>query len=299
MNKTLRLAVVWALRTRDRAFLRDFYPWRRLQDEAAKRSLELRFLFPEEAIAPDGQPARMLNECQAVLLRGMPEPAVLQALSKSGLTCINTPEAVTLAGDKLACARWLARKGWPTPAVWLPPADGAPLQNQDLQFPCVVKPRSGSRGRGVQLVHDEATLRAAVRRIGTEGLGEALCQDYIAASHGRELRCFVIAGQKPCLALRTAGGTALAVNSASGGSMRLIRDPYTEGVPRQVIETSGQIIRDAGLVYGTVDWLFTGLTGCDALTICELNASPGFEALEAAGGGNIAGAILDAAVSVI
>ncbi len=292
MNKTLRLAVVWALRTRDRAFLRDFYPWRRLEDEAAQRSLELRFLFPEEAVDPDGQPGTMLRDCRAVLLRGMPGPAVLNALGRSGLTCINTPEAVARAGDKLACARWLSGKGWPTPDI-------RPADEYTGPYPCVVKPRSGSRGRGVQLVYDGAALRAAASRIESDSPGEALCQDYVAASHGRELRCFVITGETTCLALRKAAGTALAVNSASGGSMRLISDPGEEGLPRSIIETSERIIEEAGLVYGTVDWLFTGLAGEAGLTICELNASPGFEALEAAGAGNIAGAILDATVRVI
>jgi len=294
VNKLTCLAVVWGLRTQDRAFLHDFYPWRRLTDEATKRSLELRFLFPQEAVDPDGQHSDVLRDCQAILLRGKTPPNILDALHNSGIPCINTPKSITLAGDKLACARWLTGRGWPTPTTWIPSTNGEALHTQATPFPCVVKPRYGSRGGGVFLVHDKTALCTAIHRIGVQGLGQALCQDYVETSHGRELRCFVIKGHKTSLALRRAHGTNLVVNSAAGGSIHLITDPREAGLPHTVIETSEQIIHDAGLVYGTVDWLFTGPPNDAGLTVCELNASPGFEALEGAGAGNIAGAILDA-----
>ena len=94
--------------------------------------------------------------------------AARERFAAAGVTvAVSSPEAVALAADKRATHRWLASHGLPTVAQGTP-ADVA-ADPAAWPFPLVVKPRRGSAGIGVAVVHDADELALAARRVGGEG----------------------------------------------------------------------------------------------------------------------------------
>ncbi len=74
---------------------------------------------------------------------------------------VSAPDVVAIAGDKRATHQWLADRGFPTVRqASLPRVRAAP---DSWPFPLIVKPRFGSAGVGVAVVHDPAALELAAR----------------------------------------------------------------------------------------------------------------------------------------
>jgi len=76
-----------------------------------------------------------------------------------------SPEAMALLGDKISCKRMARRAGTPI----FPGSDGA-IEDEDeavtvareIGYPVIVKASAGGGGRGMRVVHNEATLRSAI-----------------------------------------------------------------------------------------------------------------------------------------
>ncbi|MFG2721382.1 hypothetical protein ACGFW5_24250 [Streptomyces sp. NPDC048416] len=136
-----------------------------------------------------------------------------------------------------------------------------------IGWPCVVKAVRGHRGEQVFLAPDDAALRAV-----RSGLGEdtaCLFQEYIAYSHGRDLRVVVIDGRPAGAGVRTATGGDFRSNLALGGTLA----PCTGRHP----EAEALAVRAAdvmGLSVAGVDLLFTPGGG---FTVCEVNANVGWQ----------------------
>lgn len=70
--------------------------------------------------------------------------------------------------------------------------------------------------------------------------------------------------------------------------------PFTPPVPVTVATLTAEIARKTGLRYGTIDFLYaTPVPDPSRLMVCELNAFPGFTALEKESGFDIAGPLVD------
>jgi predicted ATP-grasp superfamily ATP-dependent carboligase len=103
-----------------------------------------------------------------------------------------SPQAVRLAGDKLALARLLCRAGIPTP-----PAE--PLGSAPVPFPAVCKPRYGAGSQATFLVRNSAELADCRARSDAEGWGgEMIVQPYIS---GLAVSVAFVAGRERLLAL--------------------------------------------------------------------------------------------------
>jgi glutathione synthase/RimK-type ligase-like ATP-grasp enzyme len=146
-------------------------------------------------------------------------------------------------------------------------------------------------GRGVFLVESAAHWQAFLKSEEAASI-PYLAQEYIAASHGRDVRFFFARFDEnredvtPVIVLRH--GTSLASNAHAGGVM----EPFD---PSDFLYAEAKrIFVDSGLVYGTVDFLFADESG-SSFVLCETNACPGFEALEKMSGLDAARAILLAA----
>lgn len=86
-----------------------------------------------------------------------------ELFERTGCQAIVSPPALVAAcKDKFETARLLQSLGLPAPASFLP-EDGLDRIAVALEFPMIVKPRSGARSRGVALVRDRAALEHAVR----------------------------------------------------------------------------------------------------------------------------------------
>lgn len=281
-NRTL--VVVYGLKTTDYSWLDRFYPARRLREEAQNRSISLRFLFPRDV--PDFLSSLNTRQHAAVtpvLCRGSVPPDVIESIEQSGLTVINPSAAVRIADDKQETGRFLAESGFHTPFLLKRDL----LDTPDVTWPIVIKPRFGSRGTGVRLLYRTDDIPE----------GDYLFQEYIAASHGRDFRVFFAAGTVLAAVERrsqtdAAGNIPLISNTCTGG--RVYPSPFSPAVPGQVAALTEAIAEKAGLWYGTIDYLYrTPAPDPGQLSVCELNAAPGFTALETEGGFNIAGALME------
>jgi RimK family alpha-L-glutamate ligase len=278
----MKLVVVYGLKTMDYRYLKEFYPARRLSDECKKRSIPLRFLFPPDVPAFLSEYASNAEKKNTIcLIRGSVDPGTVSLLENRGFRTVNSSQSLALANDKLETARFLEKHRWPTPKTRI-------AEKTAAGYPLVAKPRYGSRGMGVQLVSNAENLMAIPP--------EYIFQEYIAPSHGRDLRFFFAGKEVLAVALRYSRDGAFVSNSCVGGVMSV--PGYSEEILRPWKAMTIDIARKAGLWYGTVDYLFleTGQDGGDkplSLTVCELNAAPGFEALEKDCGIDIAGALIE------
>lgn len=318
---------LWGLKTDDYAYLDEFYPTRRLKEACKDRGLELRFLFPRDLpeflekerldSPPDSGPDRTL-----FLIRGAVAPETVRLIEGYGYTCVNSAESLALAADKLETARFLARNGWPTPETEelfmnvdspqdIPRiGDQADRPLSTLSFPFISKPRTGSRGQGVRLIASQEDLAEALGEAAPDG--GFIAQEYISSSRGRDLRVFFAGDRVLAVAERRSADGGFISNVSTGGILR--QHSLADGALEPWLETTLDIARKARLWYGSVDYLFLDEMGDGAgsnrtsepggnpvetirLTVCEVNGSPGFEALERGLGADIAGPLVDALIA--
>lgn len=303
----MRLLVVYGLATTDYDWLARFYPARRIAEECANRGIPLRFLFPRDIpLFPDALTLDRLFADPAIdsfpearppiiLIRGNVDVETVARLEKAGCRCVNSARAMALANDKLESARFLARHGFPTP-VTLPAADvldaNGPLTQEEsgfpIAFPFILKPRRGSRGVGVALIETEEGLSRWKEGHRGERRDDWVAQEFVASSRGRDIRFFFAGGEVLAVAGRRGPSGSFLSNASVGGRMRLLK-ASGRSLGRWA-DMALEIAREAGLWYGTVDFLYRK---GGALTVCEINASPGFEALERDCALNVAGSLIE------
>ncbi|HHU35861.1 MAG TPA: ATP-grasp domain-containing protein [Treponema sp.] len=283
------IVVVYALQTEDYSYFNIFYPSRRLAEVAKNRSIALRFLFPKDVptFIQDISKKRTTRDT-IFFLRGTVPVETIIFIERSGFRCVNSSSAVKIANDKIETANFLKSNGYPTPCIF----EHAKKNNQII-FPAIVKPRFGSRGVGVFLVD-------CLDEIPEE---KCIVQEYIADSHGRDFRVFFAGGSILAGVERRSGNAATAgdrgvekssvcSNINTGGKM--YPSPFTPSVPKNIEAMVLEIAEKTGLWYGAVDFLFcTDTPDPLHLTICEINAFPGFTALEQERGFDIAGALVE------
>lgn len=344
------LLVVWELFTDDYGWFKHFYPAVRIAEVCKDRGIPLRFLFARDIIpylaalrsgrepvnlpgycpgeSPDESTLSRESEYRAALpcralIRGMTNPDLIEALETAGIPCVNGSRATRTANDKLETARLAASLGIPAPFTLdaeeglklLQDRSANMLAEEKLSLPLIVKPRFGSRGRGVELVETAEEAEAAVRKLETrgnrkaerssestvrslevkedrrEGFGPAVFQEYVASSRGRDLRVFFSQDRIIAAAERKNPDGGLVSNAAEGGLMVPAELPAPAERWEEAVFALG---KKTGLVYGSADFLYAP---DGSLILCEINAAPGFEALEEACGVDAAGAVIDAVMA--
>lgn len=284
----MRLVVVYGLKTRDYRWLEGFYPAKRLCEECENRGVELRFLFPRDVEAFLDNPSDAKRGETAFLTRGDISRKTVEHLEATGRPCVNGSVSREIANDKLETYRFLASHGFPTPKTLLLDEPFSTPSRDLPVFPLVIKPRFGSRGTGVALCQSMDDIIRAMGPPGSRIAGEHggwIAQEFVAHSRGRDLRMLFAGGEILAIAERRAHTSDFRSNTTAGGSFKLATD-----TPRHYLNMALDIANAAGLWYGSIDWLY--LAPGD-LTVCEINASPGFEALERDCGINVAGGFVD------
>ncbi len=293
----MHLVVVYGLKTLDYGYFKLFYPSRRLAEECANRSIPLRFLFPRDILSFIAEQIDIgLKRDTICLIRGKVDPKTVSLLEMAGFRTVNSADALSLANDKLASARFLSENSWPTPKTMLA-CDALYLKPGFIRYPLVAKPRFGNRGEGVHFIENESALT------GLEP--DTIVQEYIKTSRGRDLRFFFAGDTILAIASRHATGDSFVSNANAGGIMQ--KEPHTAAELAPWSTMTLEIAQKAGLWYGSVDYLYCGkqedahtsiLCGQSRgpaleLTVCEINGSPGFEALETDCALDIAGPLID------
>ena len=174
--------------------------------------------------------------------------------------------------DKLFSQQILAENKLPVPKTMLAKFPiNIPFVKERLGMPIVVKTISGTEGKGVFLIEDEAKLEDLMNLIqSTSPDANIILQEYIESSHGRDLRVLTIGGRVVACMKRTAQGDDFKANFSTGGTVEC--HPVTPEIEWLATATA----RTLNLDIAGIDLLFAG----DHFKICEANSAPAFKGLE-------------------
>jgi ribosomal protein S6--L-glutamate ligase len=231
-----------------------------------------------------------LAEFDAVIVRTIPAGSleqvvfrmdVLHAVEARGERVVNPPRAVEACVDKYLTNVRLAAAGLPTPPTHVAQrAEDAFEAFARLGGDVVVKPVFGAEGRGMQRVSDRELAWRTFRVL--EQTGQLIYQQTFIPHPGYDLRVFVMGG-KVRAAMRRSSANDWRTNVAQGGSTERV-----ELSPREA-ELAVRAAAAVGCPVAGVD-LLPGPRG--ELFVIEVNAVPGWKALAATCGIDIAAEVV-------
>jgi ribosomal protein S6--L-glutamate ligase len=237
-----------------------------------------------------GQSADSLAGYDAVIVRTMPPGSleqvvfrmdVLHRLQSKGVRVVNPPAALEACVDKYLASARLEAAGLPVPrTVVCQDADSAMSAFETLGGDVVVKPIFGSEGRGMVRVSDSELAWRTFRTL--ERVGSVLYLQQFVAHGGWDLRVFVL-GERVLAAMRRYARGDWRTNVAQGGRAEAVDVGADE--------------RRLALTAATT--LGVGIAGVDLLRgtrgewyVLEVNAVPGWRALAAVTGMDVASAFV-------
>lgn len=292
--------IVWEL-VGEKWYNIDTYQSKRFQEEAEKfNDVEFRKINPAEIelIEPSPEPGKILlngkwETLPDVLLSRIGSGANKQALTAirsmqtKGVRVLNSASSVERVADKFRSIQILTKHGLPVPHSMLAKLPiAADIVQEHLKFPLILKPNTGSFGRGVMLC-DTAEYLDDLLWLMEEKMKTAslLMQEFISTSKGKDIRVFVVGGRPLGAMLReTSKENGVKANFSAGGTVKEF--PLTPELEWIAVESA----RVLGLDIAGVDILFDK---DDGFRICEVNSNPGFEGFEKATGINVPNAILE------
>jgi gamma-F420-2:alpha-L-glutamate ligase len=222
---------------------------------------------------------RSLPKPDAILCRTGAETsyftlAVLRHFERQGVMLFNGSRAIESVADKLQTLQILSERGLPIPKTILGkfPVD-VDLVERELDFPVVIKTLKGTRGAGVVLCNSRAEFNDLADLLdGAEAGADFLFQQYIRASHGRDVRVLVVDGKAVAAMERRSSDGSFKSNISLGGQAKRFE------LPPEMAHLAVMTARALDLEVAGIDILFDA----DGYRICEANSSPGFQALEPA-----------------
>jgi ribosomal protein S6--L-glutamate ligase len=222
----------------------------------------------------------------AALVRTMPAGSLEQVVFRmdalhtaaaAGVRVLNPPRAVETCVDKYLTTARLAAAGLPTPATHVSQSADAALDGFDrLGGDVVVKPLFGSEGRGMVRLTDRETAWRTFHTLARTG--QVIYQQQFVRHPGWDLRAFVIGGRVLAGMRRTARGD-WRTNVAQGGTAEAVT------LDADAASLAARAADAVGCPVAGVD-LLPGPGG--ELTVIEVNAVPGWRALGAVTGRDIA-----------
>jgi ribosomal protein S6--L-glutamate ligase len=260
---------------------------RRLAKAAAARRIAVEFVVPPDPRAP----ASALPPARGALLLARPGPFSLvrvlrtwRALVLRGARPLQSRHALLVACDQWRTLAAAARAGLahpPTRLIRRPDAIAAAFDELGGGSGWV-KGRRGSQGSHVTRV----ASRAEALRLGHLywGAGQSFLLQADRAAAGPVERHFVI-GERVVAAARALPAAGEFRSNAHRGGRFIAIEPRDSAAAALAVAALAAV----GLPFGAVDAI-----GGPRPELLEVNASPGFEALEAATGRDLAGLLLDA-----
>jgi ribosomal protein S6--L-glutamate ligase len=271
------------------------YSTRRIVDEAKKRGLEVEVCDPMKfsLVVNDGavdvlhKGRHFTHEAviprigHSITQHGV---AVLRHIEQLGIWTANTGQGILQSRDKLQASQILARNRIPVPkTVYVRDILDVEQAIETVGgLPVVVKVTQGTQGDGVFLRHTAFEVRNLVQGLLMTGKS-VLVQEYIAESHGKDIRALVVGDQVVACMRRRARGREFRSNYHLNGTVEKVE------LPEGYAEAACRAARVLGLNIAGVDLL----EGKDGPLVLEVNSSPGLEGIEKASGVNVAGAIVD------
>jgi gamma-F420-2:alpha-L-glutamate ligase len=200
--------------------------------------------------------------------------AVLRHFERQGVRMLNDSTSIDAVGDKLQTVQVLSQAGLPIPKTILGkfPVD-VDLIERELCFPVVVKTLRGTRGNGVLLCANREQFNDLASLLdGAAASADFIFQQYVKASHGRDVRVLVVYGRAIAAMERRSSDGSFKSNISLGG----VGAPFE--APAEMAELAIRATAALGLDVAGIDILFDE----HGYRICEANSSPGFQGLEKA-----------------
>ncbi len=210
--------------------------------------------------------------------------ALIRHLEASGALVVNGSGALETARDKLRTLQLLAQNGLPVPKTAFAP-DPAYLRaalDSVGGAPVVMKLPRGTQGKGVMRAHDIEEAQA-ISDVMWNLQRDAIVQEYVKEAREGDLRVIVVGGEVAAAVRRSASSDEFRTNLHRGGSVQKVTPT------RRVAELAKSAAKLCCLEIAGVDLLETKR----GPLVLEVNAAPGFEGVERAGGPEVAPVILD------
>ena len=271
------------------------YSTRRIVEEARKRGVDVEVCDPMKfSLVVNQGSVDVLHRGQAfakdaviprighsITQHGV---AVLRHIEQLGIWTANTGRGILQSRDKLNASQILARNRIPVPkTVYVRDIlDVEQAIDTVGGLPVVVKVTQGTQGDGVFLRHTAFEVRNLVQGLLMTGKS-VLVQEYIAESHGKDIRALVVGDKVVACMRRRARGREFRSNFHLNGTVESVE------LPEGYAEAACRAARVLGLNIAGVDLL----EGNNGPLVLEVNSSPGLEGIEKASGVNVAGAIVD------
>jgi len=237
---------------------------------------------------------RPLDDADGILVRMMPPGTLeqvvyrmdaLQRLAAAGVPVLNPPRAVEASVDKYLSTCLIEAAGLPVPPTVAAESSADALDAYDAIGPdVVVKPLFGSEGRGIVRVESREIARRVFQTL--ERIGALIYLQKFVKHPGHDVRVFVLKGRVVGAIRRYAAAGEWRTNVAVGGRAEAVR-PGPE-LSRLALGAAGAV----GALMAGVDLLDDPDRG--GPVVIEVNAVPGWRALAAATGVDVAAAVLDA-----
>ena len=202
---------------------------------------------------------------------------VLHAAAANGVKVVNPPRALETCVDKYLTNVRLAKAGLPTPPTHVAQrADDAIEAFERLGRDIVLKPIFGSEGRGMVRLTDAETAWRTFHVL--ERTGQVIYQQQFVRHPGWDLRAFAIDGRVVAAMKRSSRGD-WRTNVAQGGlAERVTLSREQEALALKAAEAVGCPVAGVDLLPGPGGELY----------VIEVNAVPGWRALAAASGVDVA-----------
>lgn len=240
-----------------------------------------------------GAAGRSIADADGVLVRMMPPGSLeqviyrmdsLHRLERARVSLLNSPRAVEISVDKYLSLSLIEGAGLPVPATYAGESARDALEAFDaLGGDVVVKPLFGSEGRGLLRVSDRELARRAFSTL--ERLGAVLYVQKAVRHPGHDYRAFVLGGRLLGSIRRFAPEGDWRTNVAVGGRPEACR--LDAALERLALAAAAAV----GAEMAGVDLLEDLDRG--GPVVLEVNAVPGWKALAASTGVDVAAAILD------
>ena len=283
------------------------YSTRRLVQAARTRGHDVRVIDTlavavELGLASEGRPGpKLITSGPLGLMRTghIPEvdaiiPRIGSSVTFYGLAVVRQFEALgvlTTAGalavacsrDKLHSLQLMSQAGLPIPrtAVIAQPRALFSAVHAVGGVPVVIKLIRGTQGKGVVLAKNLATAAAVLKKV-HKAKRQALIQEYLAESRGRDTRIIVVGSRCIAAMERTAVDGEFRANLHRGGSAESITpDPDTSSLAVAAAKAHGLDVAGVDMVQSKRGPL-----------LLEVNSSPGLEGVEGVTGVDIAGEIV-------
>ena len=205
--------------------------------------------------------------------------AVVRQFESLGVLTTAVAPAIACSRDKLHSLQLMSRAGLPIPrtAVIAQPRALFSAMHAVGGVPVVIKLIRGTQGKGVVLAKNLATAVAVLEKV-YKAKRQALVQEYIAESRGRDTRVIVVGDRCIAAMERIAPDGDFRANLHRGGSaVSITPDPETSRMALAAAKAHGLAVAGVDLIQSERGPL-----------LLEVNSSPGLEGIEGVTGVDIA-----------